>query len=425
MGIVIVGTANILDAPFAGMVTASIVAYFVALESKGSRRYALLAVAGLACGGAFLIKGLLAFVLPALVGGVYLAFSGRFRDLFITPWIPLLVALVIVLPWAIAIHLAEPEFWDHFIIGAHFQRFTAADGNQHSEPFWYYLMVLPIMAVPWTFAWPLAVLGLRGREGRRPWVLYATCWLIVPLIFLSLSSGKLPTYVMPLMAPIAALTAVGLVMWFDGHPSKRGFARYIPAVLMGLGALAIAVAPFVITTPKPLWDDGSAWRVYLFAGALVIWACLEASSVARGRRATSRLAWSVAAPVVLFMTLPIMFPTGLMSNMKMPADFLLKHRELLQENPVVTDERVGHGVAWVSGDREMRVIGERGDFGSFPEDDGPEPARFIEPGVLSGTFVFVLPSERLDRVLQSQSQMTVLERYDEDGLSIARIHAGE
>ncbi len=124
------------------------------------------------------------------------------------------------------------------------------------------------------------------------------------------------------------------------------------------------------------------------------------------------------------MSLPIMFPTGLMSNMKMPGEFLLQHQELLQAYPVVTDERVGHGVAWVSGDREMRLIGERGDFGSFPEDGGPEPARFIEPEVLSGTFVFVLPSERLDRVLQSQSQMTVLERHDEDGLSVARIRAG-
>ena len=422
MGIVIVGTANILDAPFAGLVTASIVAYFVALESKGPRRYTLLALAGLACGGAFLVKGLLAFVLPALVGGVYLAFSRRFRDLFLTPWIPILVAMAVVLPWAIAIHQTEPGFWEHFIIGAHFQRFTAADGNQHSEPFWYYLMVFPLMAVPWTFAWPLAVLGLRGREGRRPWVLYATCWLVVPLIFLSLSSGKLPTYVMPLMAPVAALTAVGLVMWFDGHPSKRGFIRYIPAVLMGLGALAVALAPFVLTNSTPLWDDGSTWRVYLFAAALCVWAGFEAVSVSGGRRGTSRLTWSLAAPVFLLAILPAVFPTGLMSNMKIPGEFLLKHRELLQANPVVTDERVGHGVAWVSGDREMRVIGERGDLGSFPEDGGPEPARFIEPSDLSGTFVVVLPSERLDGVLQSHAQMKVLERYDEDGLSIARIH---
>ena len=87
MGIVIVGTANILDAPFAGLVTASIVAYFVALESKGPRRYTLLALAGLACGGAFSSRD--AGVRFAGVGwGVYLAFSRRFRDLFLTPWIP-------------------------------------------------------------------------------------------------------------------------------------------------------------------------------------------------------------------------------------------------------------------------------------------------------------------------------------------------
>jgi len=425
MGIVIISTANILDGPFAGLVTVSLVAYFIALESRGSYRVILLALAGLACGGAFLVKGLLAVVLPALVGGVYLICTKRHRELLKTPWLPIGVAAMVIAPWAIAIHRAEPEFWEHFIVGAHFNRFTAADANQHSEPFWYYLMMLPLLAIPWTFAWPLAALGLRGGERRRPWITYAACWIVAPFIFLSLSSGKLPTYLMPIMPPIAALCTVGLVRWFDQHPSRDGTARYIPAILLGLGALAVAIAPMVLTLETPLWDDGTSWRVYLFAGALMAWMAFEAVSVSSGRSGTSRLAWSIAAPVFLLAILPVVFPTGLMSNMKMPAGFLLKHREILQAHPVVTDERVGHGVAWVSGDLQMRLIGERGDFGSFPDDGGEEPARFIEPDALSGAFVFVLPGERLDRVLESNERMMVLERHDEDGLAIAHIRVAD
>ena len=110
-----------------------------------------------------------------------------------------------------------------------------------------------------------------------------------------------------------------------------------------------------------------------------------------------------------------------MSNLKIPADALLRHQSLLQAHPVVTDERIGAGVAWVSGDREMRLIGERGDFGSFPDDGGSEAARFIEPSAIEGTCVLALPTERFDRVVGDLQGVRILERYDDDGLTVGLI----
>ena len=420
MMVVVVGRTNILDAPFAGLVTVTVVSYFLAIQSTGWRRTVLLAFAGAGCGGAFLVKGLLAAAIPALTAGVFLIWSRRWRDLVVTPWIPLVVALIVAAPWGIAIHVAEPGFWEHFIIGAHFERFIAADSNQHSEPFWYYFVALLVVSIPWVFAWPMAIGGL-ARRWNEPWVRYALCWLLVPLIFLSLSSGKLPTYLLPLLGAASALCAVGLVVYYERNRVTGGARRFIPAGILVLLAIGVALAPLFIKTERSFWIDGSSWRAFYFAGAFLIWAFFEAASVVRPRKGTARLAWGIAAPVALLASIPIVFPTGLMSNLKTPAATLLRHQAILQAHPVITDERIGAGVAWVSGDRSMRLIGERGDFGSFPDDGGPEAARFIEPSAFRGTFVLALPTKRFDRVLEELAGARVLERYDEDEMTIALV----
>lgn len=420
IGCVMLGRTNVLDAPFAGLITVCVVSYFLGVQASGWRRAVLLGVAGAACGGAFMVKGLLAAVVPALAAGAFLVWQRRWRDLFLTPWIPLLVACVVATPWAIAIHRAEPGFWEHFIIGAHFNRFAAADSNQHSEPFWFYALALPLLCVPWLFAWPMAIAGL-GRLWNEAWVRFALCWAVAPVLFLSLSSGKLATYVLPVIGAVSALTAVGLVSFYERTPVKAGVARFVPAAFVVVLAVGVGSAPWLGVIDRPLWDDGSQWRIAYLAGVLLIWAGIEALSVWRPRRGSARLAWSIAAPVAFLSALPMVFPTGLMSNLKIPAVALLRHQHLFHTYPVVTDERIGAGVAWVSGDREMRLIGERGDFGSFPDDGGPEAARFIEPSAIEGTCVLALPTERFDRVVGDLQGVRILERYDDDGLTIGLI----
>jgi 4-amino-4-deoxy-L-arabinose transferase len=102
---VIVGTTVILDGPFTGFVTASLALAWLALESpRRDVRLGLLALAGLAAGCGFLVKGPLAIVLAAMVIGPWLLWERRWRDLVLVPWIPLLFAGLAVLPWGLAIH---------------------------------------------------------------------------------------------------------------------------------------------------------------------------------------------------------------------------------------------------------------------------------------------------------------------------------
>ena len=63
------------------------------------------------------------------------ALGGRWRDLFRMAGIPIVAATLIALPWAIAIHLKEPDSGTIFSGMEHVRRFLAEDA-QHEAPFW-------------------------------------------------------------------------------------------------------------------------------------------------------------------------------------------------------------------------------------------------------------------------------------------------
>jgi len=157
LGVYMIGTLNILDSVFSFLMTAAFVSfYFAHCESNPGKRLIQLILLGVFCGGAFLAKGFLAFVLLAAVIGPYVIWQGRWTELYSRGWIALLVALVVVAPWAIMVHLDEPDYWSYFFWEEHVRRF-ASDDAQHGEPFWFYLMYLPLLILPWIAQLPLAV----------------------------------------------------------------------------------------------------------------------------------------------------------------------------------------------------------------------------------------------------------------------------
>jgi 4-amino-4-deoxy-L-arabinose transferase-like glycosyltransferase len=165
-----------------------------------------------------LAKGPVAPFLAAIVIVAYAAAVREFRLILKTLWLPgILLFCAIALPWYFAVQMRNPDFFHAFIIEHNLDRFST-NLYHHPEPFWYYLPVTALALLPWTvFVTAALVQEVRswwarksddasGRSLENQFGIFACCWLILPVIFFSISQSKLPGYILP------ALPAGGLLL---------------------------------------------------------------------------------------------------------------------------------------------------------------------------------------------------------------------
>ena len=199
-----------------------------------------------------LAKGPVAPLLAVLVIVVYATAVREFRLILKTLWLPGIVLFcAIALPWYFAVQMRNPDFFHAFIIQHNLDRFST-NLYHHPEPFWYYLPVTALALLPWTvFVTAAFIHGVRQWLGKRnsgdtgesalenQFSTFACCWLIVPVVFFSISQSKLPGYILPAIPAGALLLAEYLrrrLMESEPKPAAKG--------LVVLHAL-LAAAPIV------------------------------------------------------------------------------------------------------------------------------------------------------------------------------------
>ena len=241
-----VGNTAVLDNLFAFFITAAIMAFYAATEEPAGSvgESGWLVMAGAAAGLGFLTKGFLAFALPVFVLVPFLVWQRRLMDIWRMGWLPVFTAVLVALPWSVAIGLKEPDFWRFFFWNEHIRRFLG-EAAQHKEPLWFFLMIAPAAFLPWTFLVPAAVKGLGQASDlsmrQRHLMRFCICWLAIPFVFFSVSKGKLLTYILPCFPPFAMLMAMGLEI-----DIVRGQRRSIQWGIAGTGILfALVFAAFI------------------------------------------------------------------------------------------------------------------------------------------------------------------------------------
>jgi 4-amino-4-deoxy-L-arabinose transferase-like glycosyltransferase len=199
-----------------------------------------------------LAKGPVAPFLAAVLIVLYAAAVREWRLIRKSWWLPgIFLFCVIALPWYVAVQMRNPEFFREFIFRQNLGRFSE-NLYHHSEPFWYYLPVTALALVPWTvFVIAALVQGVRWlRDQRRvagfanvdfekQFSIFTCCWLVVPVVFFSISQSKLPGYILPAV-PAGALLLVGYLRQHleQGEPEPPAMG------LVVLHAL-VAAAPIV------------------------------------------------------------------------------------------------------------------------------------------------------------------------------------
>ncbi len=251
-GIIGYARAASMDMPLAAAFGIGMLAWWAWRESA-SRIYLAGFYACMALG--MLAKGPVAPFLAAAVIVLFAAATNDLRLLLKTLWWPgILLFCAISLPWYVAVQAANPQFFREFILEHNLARFSS-NLYHHPEPFWYYVPVTAIALVPW-----IVLVAVAAVEAVRTWwnertsagaesdlelqfSIFACCWLLVPVVFFSVSRSKLPGYILPAVPAGAFLLGQYLQQHFEvASPVPKWLAvlhalvasaPIIPAVLVG------------------------------------------------------------------------------------------------------------------------------------------------------------------------------------------------
>ena len=207
---------------------------------------------------------------------------------------------ITALPWYMLCARRNPDFFRIFIIEHNFKRYLTPE-FQHVQPFWFYVPVLLVALLPWTFPFLFhAVSRARGpwrtrRMGDFHWFLL--CWSGFTILFFTISKSKLPGYILPVVPPFALFTGQGIRSRLGQPGPARWFFSLAGLTLILLGVLTARFSDYIpyVTDVRPAPGIAQFAFLAVLGGVLAI-------ALAFFRRSTAS-GMVTAMTVLVFMTL--------------------------------------------------------------------------------------------------------------------------
>jgi 4-amino-4-deoxy-L-arabinose transferase-like glycosyltransferase len=301
LGIVIFARAASFDIILT-MTTTWALAFFLLheLEENAKPRPGLLVGFYAFVGLSLLAKGLVGLVIPLGTVGAYHVFRrtlGGRKTLLSFFWgLPL--ALGVAATWYVPVIWRHGwPFVDQFFIQHQFARYIT-NKYHHAAPFYYYLLILIPLSLPWTAFLIAGLLRFRTWDWRandsvNKLLVFAFAWLLVPLVFFSFSTSKLPGYILPVL-PAAALIVGERLSRLNSDFGNSKLALRATAVL----CLIIAAVLPVYASRSDKLPLHCAITIAAFLGVAGIFVLLSAR-----RRAASILSIAGTSLAVLLVAL--------------------------------------------------------------------------------------------------------------------------
>lgn len=260
LGLIAFSHAASFDIILTFPITASLVGFFLFDQSKeksGFTFYLCLFTFYFFIGVSLLAKGLVGIVFPFAIVAFYQVLSWKLPSktfVYSLLWGTIL-SLLVAAVWYVPVYQANGwKFIDEFFIQHHFQRYLS-NKYRHPQPFYFFLWVLPLMTLPWMpffFAsiWNVGKTFFQSRKSEtkitdnqspitnRQLPIFALAWMLVPLVFFSLSGSKLPGYILPALPAALILTASYIFRFVQNNRRRK----------VVLQIMAAAVFVFVIIT---------------------------------------------------------------------------------------------------------------------------------------------------------------------------------
>ena len=238
--------------------------YFCQEKNKKFYWWAFYAFSGLAV----MAKGVPGIAIP--FGVVFLTsimtkkFKDIFKPLYLIPG--MLLFLLIVLPWhIIMLKTYNPLFFNEYVVKHHLHRFLNTANNEigRKQPFYYYFVVILWGFIPWIFSVISVFIDKCINWKKQHYIekiknfnfdkldnvhkQLALCWVTIfwIMLFYTLSSTKLVTYILPIYYPFAIITGL---MWQD-YVEKRKHEKPINISVKIFGWFCIIFGVAAIFTP--------------------------------------------------------------------------------------------------------------------------------------------------------------------------------
>jgi len=154
----------------------------------------------------FLTKGPVGLIFPLMMMGAFriiygrVLIKGKFKVLGAFS-----IFLLISLPWFIYLIIENKDLLNYFVFKHTVDRVSDASSFERSEPIYYYIVLFPLLFIPW------AILFIKKTFERNIWKKLSSWknillfWIIIPVLLFSMISSKLVFYILPIAPGLAII----------------------------------------------------------------------------------------------------------------------------------------------------------------------------------------------------------------------------
>lgn len=258
-----------LDLEVAILISCSLLFFITGIQKSDKSLHCFLILAYCFSGLAFLTKGLIGIVFPAMIIGIWIILLSQWKCLLRMHLIKgLIIFAIIVLPWYYLVQQANPAFLHYFFITQQVTRFLSAAEFNNPIPFWFYLPVILIGFFPWTSFLLQAITGsirkiTQARHSHQI-ELFLLIWIVVVFLFFSIPRSKIITYILPLFPALALLVGNYLSRIF--HAKENNL--FSGMLILTIFSLIIAGALFSLAHYQ-LFNLAATLTPYIYIAASI------------------------------------------------------------------------------------------------------------------------------------------------------------
>ncbi|MEL7496956.1 MAG: glycosyltransferase family 39 protein [Planctomycetota bacterium] len=381
IGFLLISRYSTMDASLTTAMTAAILFGLYSLpgiagRSNFSRRYAMLSSVSIGVG--VLLKGPLIIVLclPPLIVAAWLMkpeAGSTITSRASKWWYYLLPAIVLAAPWYVWTSIVHPEFVEHFFWRHNVVRYV--NGFDHREPFYFYLLGIFLFMFPVSYLFPSLIRYLTSRNAKYQRYRSRELGLLAIVVgwiflFLSLSTSKLPTYVVPAFPLICLMTGVFIeqrvVMRFESNRSLLN--QLVVRAPWELPAWTIVVSIVAVFWWNVAVGDVLPFVCLSVVGGFVAWFARTRMNQRRGRR----LQWFAITSMGLLLA-------SLASQVVFPAIAQSRSDQLALRQMLDADVEIEPQVVFVGRDPFFASVDvDRQRLISFREDEIDDAADYLD-----------------------------------------------